>query len=141
MLVSKNFVASVTRCLVLAMLVLVSSGFAQKKLTFTTSSPEAKENFVQAIRALESFDFQKFTPLARKLSRWIPISRWATWRLRQRCRRQRKTYRQVYGPGRECFKASSFIYRYGAFYKNEDDKALESFKQLSQMLRKIAWCT
>ncbi|MGH7451934.1 MAG: tetratricopeptide repeat protein, partial [bacterium] len=137
MLVSKNFVSSVTRCLALAMLLLVSSGFAQKKLTFTTSSPEAKDSFVQAIRALESFDFQKFTPLAQKTI--AADSNFAMGHMAVAATLpppQRQKHIDKFTALAPNASQGEQLYLQGMvhFYKNEDDKALEAFKQLSQML-------
>lgn len=137
MLVSKNFVSSVTRCLVLAMLVLVSSGFAQKKLTLTTGSPEAKDNFVQAIRALESFDFQKFTPSAQKAV--AADSNFAMAHMLIAATvgpQQRQKHIDKFTALAANASKGEQLYLQGMvhFYKNEDDKALEAFKQLSQML-------
>ncbi len=137
MLGSNSFVSSVTRCLALAMLLLVSSGFAQKKLTLSTNSPEAKDNFAQAIRALESFDFQKFTPLAQKTV--AADSNFAMAHMLIAATvgpQQRQKHIDKFTALAANASKGEQLYLQGMvhFYKNEDDKALESFKQLSQIL-------
>jgi len=137
MLGSKHFVSNVTRCLTLAALLLVSSGFAQKKLTLTTNSPAAKDNFVQAIRALESFDFQKFTPLAQKTVAADSNFAMAHMLLAATVGpQQRQKHIDKFAALAPNASKGEQLYLQGMvhFYKNEDDKALESFKQLSQML-------
>ena len=49
----------------LTMGLLASAGAGQKRLTLTTSSPQAKDLLHQAVQALESFDNQKATQLAK----------------------------------------------------------------------------
>jgi len=121
----------------LFMILCVSSGFAQKKLTLTTSSPAAKDNFAQAIRALESFDFQNFTPSAQKavaadsdfamahmlIAATLPPP-------------QRQKHLDKFTALAPKASKGEQLYLQGMvhWYKNEDDKALELFKQLSQML-------
>ncbi len=121
--------------LALFMMLCVSAGFAQKKLTLTTSSPAAKENFVLAIKALESFDFQKFTPAAQKAvaedSNFAMAHMLVAATLPPPQRQKHVDKFTALAP-----KASKGeqIYLQGMvhWYKNEDDKALEAFKQLSQ---------
>jgi tetratricopeptide (TPR) repeat protein len=138
MLVSKNFLSSVTRCLALATLLLVSSGFAQKKLTLTTSSPAAKDNFVQAIRALESFQFQEFTTLAQKTvaadSNFAMAHMLIAATIGQPQQRQKHIDKFTALAANASKGEQLYLQGMVHFYKNEDDKALEAFKQLSQML-------
>ncbi len=127
----------VTRGLALAMLLLVSSGFAQKKLTLTANSPAAKENFVQAIRALESFQFQEFTTLAQKTI--AADSNFAMAHMLMAATLgppQRQKHLDKFAALAPNASKGEQIYLQGMthFYKNEDDKALESFQQLSKML-------
>ncbi len=133
----KGFATAMTRGLALAMLVLVSSGFAQKKLPLTTDSPAAKDNFVQAIRALESFDFQKFTPLAQKTVGADSNFAMAHMLLAATVGpQQRQKHLDKFAALAPQASKGEQLYLQGMthFYKNEDDKALESFQQLSKML-------
>jgi tetratricopeptide (TPR) repeat protein len=137
MLKCENFVTSVARGLTVATLIVVSSGFAQKKLTLTTNSPAAKENFVQAIRALESFQFQEFTSFAQKTA--AADSNFAMAHMAMAATvgpQQRQRHIDKFVALAQNASKGEQIYLQGMvhFYKNEDDNALESFKQLSQML-------
>jgi len=121
----------------LFMILCVSSGFAQKKLTLTTSSPAAKDNFVQAIRALESFDFLNFTPSAQKAV--AADSNFAMAHMLIAATvgpQQRQKHIDKFSVLAKNASKGEQLYLEGMvyFYKNEDDKALAAFKQLSQML-------
>jgi tetratricopeptide (TPR) repeat protein len=119
------------------MVLLVSSGFAQKQLTLTTNSPEAKDNFVQAIRALESFDFQKFTPLAQKTVATDSNFAMAHMLLAATVGpQQRQKHIDKFVALAPSASKGEQLYLQGMvhFYKNEDDKALENFGKLSKML-------
>jgi len=123
--------------LALFMILCVSSGFAQKKLTLTTNSPAAKDNFVQAIKALESFDFQNFTPLAQKAVAADSNFAMAHWLIAATVGPpQRQKHIDKFTTLAKNASKGEQLYLEGMahFYKNEDDKALASFKQLSQML-------
>jgi len=123
--------------LALFMMLCVSSGFAQKKLTLTTSSPAAKDNFVQAVRALESFDFQNFTPAVQKTvaadsnfaMAHMLLAATVGPQQRQKHIDKFTTLAKNASKGEQLY-LEGMVY----FYKNEDDKALAAFKQLSQML-------
>ncbi|MGH7596839.1 MAG: tetratricopeptide repeat protein [bacterium] len=138
MLGSKHFVSSVTRGLALAVVLLVSSGFAQKKLPLTTNSPEAKDNFMRAISALESFDFQKFTSLAQKAL--AADTNFAMGHMAVAATLpppQRQKHIDKFTALAPNASKGEQLYLQGMvhWYKNtEDDKALEAFRQLRQML-------
>jgi len=133
MAVRKNLVFVLMLCLALA----ATSAWAQKQLTLTTGSPAAKESFMQAIRALESFDFQNFTPLVQKsvaadsnfamahmlIAATLPPP-------------QRQKHLDKFTALAPKTSQGEQLYLQGMahWYKNEDDKALELFKQLRQML-------
>jgi len=135
---NKRLVTGANSFAAILMALFVSSGFAQKKLTLTTDSPAAKENFMLAIRALESFDFQKFTPLAQKSvaadSNFAMAHMLIAATVGQPPQRQKHIDKftalvKNASKGEQLY-LEGMVY----FYKNEDDKALASFKQLSQML-------
>ncbi|MGH7492907.1 MAG: tetratricopeptide repeat protein [bacterium] len=137
MLNCKNLVTTVARGLTLAMLLLAPAGFAQKQLTLTTHSPAAKENFVHAIGALESFQFQEFTNAAQKTV--AADSNFAMAHMLMAATvgpQQRQPHLDKIAALAPTTSKGEQIYLQGMlhFYKNEDDKALDSFKQLSQML-------
>lgn len=134
MFAGKNLTA---RGLALAMLLLAAPGFAQKKLTLTTHSPAAKENFVQAIRALESFQFQEFTGFAQKTV--AADSNFAMAHMLMAATvgpQQRQKHIDKFVALAPAASQGEQVYLQGMahFYKNEDDKALASFQQLSKML-------
>jgi tetratricopeptide (TPR) repeat protein len=138
MIESKNFVSRTARCLAILMALIVTSGFAQKKLTLTTNSPVAKENFVLAIKALESFQGQEFTKLAQKTV--AADSNFAMGHMLMAATIGQPQPRQKHIDKFTALAPNASkgeqLYLQGMvhFYKNEDDKALETFKQLSQML-------
>jgi tetratricopeptide (TPR) repeat protein len=137
MLKSKNFVSGVVRCLILIATLVATAGFAQKKLTLTTSSPEAKEHFVQAVKALESFDFQNFTPSAQKAV--AADSNFAMAHMLIAATvgsQQRQKHIDKFTALAANASKGEQLYLQGMahWYKNEDDKAIELFKQLRQML-------
>lgn len=122
--------------LALFMMLCVSSGFAQKSLTLTTNSPAAKENFVLAIKSLESFG-QDFAQLARKTV--AADSNFAMGQMLIAAITPPPQRQQVVEKFSALAKNASkgeqlYLEGMGYFYKNEDDKALASFKELSQML-------
>ncbi len=133
----KGFVSNLTRGVALAMLVSISSGFAQKKLTLTTASPAAKDNFVQAINTLESFQFPAFTAAAQKTI--AADSSFAMGHMLMAATlgpQQRQKHLDKFAALAPQASKGEQLYLQGMthFYKNEDDKALESFQQLSKML-------
>jgi len=134
---STSLVARTIRGVAVLTALIVTSGFAQKKLTLTISTPAAKDNFVQAIRALESFDFQNFTPLAQKTV--AADSNFAMGHMLLAATvgpQQRQKHIAKFTALAPKASKGEQLYLQGMvhFYKNEDDKALEAFKQLSQML-------
>ncbi|MCG3120400.1 MAG: Lipopolysaccharide assembly protein B [bacterium] len=124
------------RFLALTVMLLATAGFAQKKLTLTTNSPEAKENFALAIRSLESFG-QDFGQLARKTLAADSNFAMAHMLVAATLPPQpRQKHIDKFTALAANASQGEQIYLQGMahFYKNEDDKALEAFKQLSQML-------
>ncbi len=134
MLGSKN---AFTRCLALAIVLIVSSGFAQKKLTLTTSSPQAKDYFGQAIKALETFQNQDFATLAQKTVAADSNFAMAYMLVASSTPpAQRQKYIDKFTTHAKNTSQGEQLYLEGMtdVYKNEDDKALETFKQLNKML-------
>ncbi len=136
MLKSKNFVSSVTRCLVLATLLLATSGFAQKKLTLTTSSPEAKDYFAQAVKANESFqpDFSQLVRKAVAADSNFAMAQMLVAATTPPAQRQKHIDKFLAlakntSPGEQLY-----LQAMSHSFKNEDDKALELFKQVNEML-------
>jgi tetratricopeptide (TPR) repeat protein len=137
MLKCENLVTNLTRGLALTILLLVSTGFAQKRLTLTTNSPAAKESFVEAIKALESFKFQEFTSFAQKsvaADSNFAMAHMAIAATVAPQQRQKHIDKFTALAANASKGEQSYLQGMVHFYKNEDDKALESFKQLSQML-------
>jgi tetratricopeptide (TPR) repeat protein len=136
MLRSKHFVSSVTRCLALATLLLATSGFAQKKLALTTSSQEAKDYFVQAVKANESFQ-PGVAQLVRKAV--AADSNFAMAQMyvaaatppaqREKLIDKFLALAKNASPGEQLY-----LQGMAHSFKNEDDKAIELFKQVTQML-------
>ena len=132
----KCFVGHLTRSAI-AIVLLLSSGYAQKQLTLTTASPEAKENFVQAINALESFQFGAFTTAAQKTV--AADSNFAMGHMLMAATlgpQQRQKHLDKFAALAPNASKGEQLYLQGMthFYKNEDDKALEAFQKLSKML-------
>lgn len=132
----KCFVGNLTRSAI-AILLLLSSGYAQKQLTLTTASPEAKENFVQAINALESFQFGAFTAAAQKTV--AADSNFAMGHMLMAATlgpQQRQKHLDKFAALAPKASKGEQLYLQGMthFYNNEDDKALEAFQKLSAML-------
>lgn len=135
MLECKHFGRKAAFRLTLVMLV-ASSAFAQK-LTFTTNSAAAKENFVQAINALESFRFNDFTTAAQKT--FAADSNFAMGSMAMAATvgpPQRQRYLDKYAALAPQASQGEQLYLQGMtyFYANNDDKALEAFQTLSKML-------
>jgi len=133
---SDRFIAGFTRCLFLGALLVFTSGFAQKKLTLTTNSPQAKEYFMQAIKSQESFG-QDFSQLARKAV--AADSNFAMAHMLVAASTpsaQRQKHIDKFTMLAKNASKGEQIYLEGMayVYKNETDKALETFKQLSNML-------
>lgn len=137
MLRSKNFVSGLARCLILCGVLVASSGFAQKKLTLTTSSPEAKDYFAQAVKALESFQFQDFTKFAQKAvaaDSNFAMAHMLIAASTPPAQRQ-KSIDKITLLLPSASKGEQ-LYLQGMLhvYKTETDKALESFKQANKLL-------
>lgn len=132
----KCFAGNLTRSAI-AIVLLLSSGYAQKQLTLTTASPEAKENFVQAINALESFQFGAFTAAAQKTV--AADSNFAMGHMLMAATlgpQQRQKHLDKFAALAPQASTGEQLYLQGMthFYKNEDGKALEAFQKLSKML-------
>lgn len=137
MLKSKNFVANLTRCLVLATLLLTTSSFAQKRFTLTTNSPQAKDYFAQAVKANESFQ-PDFAQLARKaaaadsnfaMAQMFVAATTPAAAQREKLIEKFLALAKNASPGEQLY-----LQGMAHSFKNEDDKAIELFKQVNQML-------
>lgn len=134
MLGSKSFFI---RCLAIVTVLLVSSGFAQKKLTLTTGSQEAKDNFAKGIMALESFNNQEAGQLARKAvaaDSNFAMGQMLVAAFTPQAQRQARIDKFV-ALSKNASKGEQ-LYLEGMVYsyKNEDDTAIETFKKLSKMV-------
>lgn len=132
MIGSRNLIV---RCLTFVLALLVSSTFAQKKLTLTTDSQEAKDNFAKGIMALESFNNQEAGQFARKAvaaDSNFAMGQMLVAAFTPQAQRQARIDKFV-----ALSKAASKgeqLYFEGMVdtYKNEDDKAIEVFKKLTK---------
>jgi tetratricopeptide (TPR) repeat protein len=132
---SKGFVSKIICCLAFLVL-LVSSGLAQKKLTLTTNSTEAKEHFTQAIKSLESFG-QDVAQLARKAvaaDSNFAMAQMLVASTTPAAQRQKHIDKFLALAPKASKGEQLYLQGMVHYYKNEDDKALEIFKQLSKML-------
>jgi len=133
---SDRFIAGFTRCLILSAMLVATSGFAQKKLTLTTNSPQAKEHFMQAIKSLESFG-QDVPQLARKAAATdsnFAMAQMLVASTTPAAQRQKHIDKFLALSPKASKGEQLYLQGMVHFYKNEDDKALEIFKQLSKML-------
>ena len=133
---NKRLVTRANSFAAILMALFVSSSFAEKKLTLTTNSPAAKESFVQAIKSLESCG-PDFAQLARKTV--AADSNFAMGQILLAAITpppQRQQLVDKFTLLAKTASAGEQLYLQGMahVYKNEDDKALEAFKQLRQML-------
>ncbi|MDZ7363646.1 MAG: tetratricopeptide repeat protein [candidate division KSB1 bacterium] len=136
MLKSKNFVSGLARCLILCGVLAATSGFAQKKLTLTTNSPQAKEHFMQAIKSQESFG-QDVPQLARKAvaaDSNFAMAHMLVAATTPAAQRQKHIDKFLALSPTASKGEQLYLQGMAHYYKNEDDKALEIFKQLNQML-------
>lgn len=137
MLKSKNFASGLSRCLFLCGVLVAMSGFAQKKLTLTTSSPQAKDYFAQAVKGLESFQFQDFTKFAQKAvaaDSNFAMAHMLVASSTPAAQRQ-KSIDKITLLAPSASKGEQ-LYLQGMLhvYKTETDQALESFKQANKLL-------
>jgi tetratricopeptide (TPR) repeat protein len=136
MLRSKSFVSGLARCLILCGVLAAASGFAQKKLTLTTNSPEAGEYFIQAIKSQESFG-QDFAQLARKAvaaDSNFAMAHMLVASTTPAAQRQKHIDKFLALAPKASQGEQLYLQGMVHWYKNEDDKALEIFKQLNHML-------
>jgi tetratricopeptide (TPR) repeat protein len=137
MLKGKNYVAGLIRCLILCGVLAATSGFAQKKLILTTKSQEAKDNFAQCVKALESFKNQEASQFAQKAV--AADSNFAMGHMLVAAftpQAQRQPHIDKFTALAKNASKGEQLYLEGMsyVYKNDNDKALETFKQLNKML-------
>lgn len=137
MLRRKKLVSRLGGCLILCGVLVATTGFAQKKLTLATNSAEAKDYFAQAIKGLESFQFQNFTNFAQKAvaaDSNFAMAHMLVASSTPAAQRQ-KSIDKITQLAPSVSKGEQ-LYLQGMLhvYKSETDKALETFKELNKML-------
>lgn len=137
MLKRKNLGGKMVRSMAMLVLISAATAFAQKKLTLTTNSAAAKESFVQAINALESFQFQAFAAAAQRT--FAADSNFAMGHMLMAATLgppQRQKHLDKFTALASQASKGEQLYLQGMthFYGNNDDKALETFQELSRIL-------
>jgi tetratricopeptide (TPR) repeat protein len=134
---SDGFIVGFTRCLILSGMLIATSGFAQKKLTLSTQSQEAKDYFAQAVQALESFNNQGASQFAQKAvaaDSNFAMGQMLVATFTPPSQRQKHIDKYMALAKKASKGEQLYLEAMANVHRNETDKALEIFKQLNKML-------